>query len=124
MMDGSLTREVSPTATEHGMMVQPGESRRQRLAMKMATGSGKTMAMSLCIAWSYFHALYEDDSPMTTAFAVLAANLIVFERLVTPTLRRRVKALPLIHHVWAWIRTRQIVKPIYPSSVIVIASQP
>jgi type III restriction enzyme len=66
---------------EHGMTIQPGESRRQRLAMKMATGSGKTMAMSLCIVWSFFHALYEADSPMTTSFLVIAPNLIVFERL-------------------------------------------
>jgi type III restriction enzyme len=66
---------------EHSMTIQPGEPKRQRLAVKMATGSGKTMAMSLCIAWSYFHALYEPDSPMTTSFLVIAPNLIVFERL-------------------------------------------
>jgi len=66
---------------EHGMTIQPGEPKRQRLAIKMATGSGKTMAMSLCVAWSYFHALYERDSPMTTSFLVIAPNLIVFERL-------------------------------------------
>lgn len=66
---------------EHGMTIQPGEPKRQRLAIKMATGSGKTMAMSLCIVWSYFHALYEADSPMTTSFLVIAPNLIVFERL-------------------------------------------
>jgi len=47
----------------------------------MATGSGKTMAMSLCIAWSYFHALYEPDSPMAASFLVIAPNVIVFERL-------------------------------------------
>ena len=39
--------------------IQPDETRRARLAFKMATGSGKTMAMSLCIAWSYFHYLRE-----------------------------------------------------------------
>jgi type III restriction enzyme len=66
---------------EHGMLLQPGETKRQRLAMKMATGSGKTMAMSLCVVWSYFHALYEPGSPMTTSFLVIAPNLIVFERL-------------------------------------------
>ncbi len=66
---------------EHGMTIQPGEPKRQRLAIKMATGSGKTMAMSLCVVWSYFHALYEDDSPMATSFLVIAPNLIVFERL-------------------------------------------
>ncbi len=66
---------------EHGMLLQPGETKRQRLAMKMATGSGKTMTMSLCVVWSYFHAFYEPGSPMTTSFLVIAPNLIVFERL-------------------------------------------
>lgn len=66
---------------EHGLMIQPGEPKRQRLAIKMATGSGKTMAMSLCVVWSYFHALYETDSPLTMSFLVIAPNLIVFERL-------------------------------------------
>ncbi|MEO8967314.1 MAG: DEAD/DEAH box helicase family protein, partial [Solirubrobacteraceae bacterium] len=69
--------------SEHGMTITPGEPKRQRLAIKMATGSGKTMAMSLCVVWSYFHALYEDASPMTTSFLVIAPNLIVFERLKT-----------------------------------------
>jgi type III restriction enzyme len=69
--------------SEHGMTIQPDEPKRQHLAMKMATGSGKTMAMSLCIVWSYFHALYETDSPMTTSFLVVAPNIIVFERLKT-----------------------------------------
>jgi type III restriction enzyme len=63
------------------VLIDPGETRRQRLAMKMATGSGKTMAMSLCIAWSYFHARREEGSPMATSFLVIAPNLIVFERL-------------------------------------------
>ncbi len=86
---------------EHGMTIKPGESRRQRLAMKMATGSGKTMAMSLCIVWSYFHALYEQDSPMTTSFLVIAPNLIVFERLKSDfgdgaTFRRE----PLVPSEW------------------------
>lgn len=63
------------------IMIDPAETKRQRLAMKMATGSGKTMAMSLCIAWSYFHARREDGSPMATSFLVIAPNVIVFERL-------------------------------------------
>jgi type III restriction enzyme len=87
---------------EHGMTIQPGEPKRQRLAMKMATGSGKTMAMSLCIVWSYFHALYEPDSPMTTSFLVVAPNIIVFERLKADfgdaaTFRRD----PLVPPEWA-----------------------
>jgi type III restriction enzyme len=87
---------------EHGMTIPAGEPRRQRLAMKMATGSGKTMAMSLCMVWSYFHALYERDSPMTTSFLVIAPNLIVFERLKSDfgdgaTFRRE----PLVPPEWA-----------------------
>ncbi len=87
---------------EHGMTIQPGEPKRQRLAIKMATGSGKTMAMSLCIVWSYFHALYEDDSPMATSFLVIAPNVIVFERLKSDfgdaaTFRRD----PLVPPEWA-----------------------
>jgi len=87
---------------EHGMTIQPGEPKRQRLAMKMATGSGKTMAMSLCVVWSYFHALYESESPMTTSFLIIAPNLIVFERLKSDfgdaaTFRRD----PLVPPEWA-----------------------
>lgn len=61
----------------------PTETKRQRLAFKMATGSGKTMAMSLAIVWSYFHALREPGSPMATSFLLIAPNVIVFERLKT-----------------------------------------
>ena len=87
---------------EHGMTIQPGELKRQRLAIKMATGSGKTMAMSLCIVWSYFHAVYEHGSPMTTSFLLIAPNLIVFERLKSDfgdaaTFRRD----PLVPPEWA-----------------------
>src|SRR5207237_8120161 len=64
-----------------GILIDPSETKRPRLAFKMATGSGKTMAMSLCIVWSYFHALFEEGSPMTMAFLVVAPNVIVFERL-------------------------------------------
>jgi type III restriction enzyme len=74
--------DLLPYASQQ-ILIQPGETRRARLAFKMATGSGKTMAMSLCIAWSYFHALREPGSPMTSSFLVIAPNIIVFERLKT-----------------------------------------
>jgi type III restriction enzyme len=74
--------DLLPYASQQ-ILIQPGETRRARLAFKMATGSGKTMAMSLCIAWSYFHALREPESPMTSSFLVIAPNIIVFERLKT-----------------------------------------
>lgn len=68
---------------EHPVMIQPADAQRRRLAFKMATGSGKTKAMSLCVVWSYFHAIREEDSPLATAFLVVAPNVIVFERLRT-----------------------------------------
>ena len=61
--------------------VNPDDDVWPRYAMKMATGSGKTKVMSLAIVWSYFHALRESDSPMTTNFLLLAPGLTVFERL-------------------------------------------
>jgi type III restriction enzyme len=52
-----------------------------RYAFKLATGAGKTKVMSLCIVWSYFHALRESDSEMARHFVVIAPNLTVYERL-------------------------------------------
>ncbi len=52
-----------------------------RLVIKMATGSGKTKVMSLLLAWSYFHKLYEADSQLARNFLVIAPNIIVLDRL-------------------------------------------
>jgi type III restriction enzyme len=52
-----------------------------RYVIKMATGSGKTKVMGLAIAWSYFHALREPDSPLSSTALIVAPNLIVYERL-------------------------------------------
>ncbi|OHA06811.1 MAG: hypothetical protein A3B34_02575 [Candidatus Sungbacteria bacterium RIFCSPLOWO2_01_FULL_54_21] len=52
-----------------------------RYVFKMATGSGKTKVMSLVIVWSYFHKLYESNSPLAKNFVLIAPNIIVFERL-------------------------------------------
>ena len=54
-----------------------------RYVVKMATGSGKTKVMSLLIAWSYFHKLYEPDSTLSRNFLVIAPNIIVLDRLRT-----------------------------------------
>ncbi len=37
--------------------------------------------MSLCIVWSYFHALRESHLEMARHFVVIAPNLTVYERL-------------------------------------------
>ena len=53
----------------------------QRYAIKMATGSGKTKVMSLALAWSFFHKLYEPDSDLARNFLMIAPNIIVLDRL-------------------------------------------
>lgn len=52
-----------------------------RYVIKMATGAGKTKIASLIIVWSYFHKLYEKDSPLSKNFLVISPNIIVLNRL-------------------------------------------
>lgn len=52
-----------------------------RYVLKMATGAGKTKVLSLLIAWSFFHKLYEPDSALARNFLVIAPNIIVLDRL-------------------------------------------
>ena len=52
-----------------------------RYVVKMATGAGKTKVLSLLIAWSYFHKLYEPDSTLARNFLLIAPNIIVLDRL-------------------------------------------
>lgn len=52
-----------------------------RYVLKMATGAGKTKVLSLLIAWSFFHKLYEADSTLSRNFLVIAPNIIVLDRL-------------------------------------------
>ena len=54
-----------------------------RFVVKMATGAGKTKVLSLLIAWSYFHKLYEADSGLARNFLLIAPNIIVLDRLRT-----------------------------------------
>ena len=52
-----------------------------RYVIKMATGAGKTKVLSLLIAWSYFHKLYETGSSLARNFLLIAPNIIVLDRL-------------------------------------------
>lgn len=54
-----------------------------RYVVKMATGAGKTKVLSLLIAWSYFHKLYEPGSTLSRNFLLIAPNIIVLDRLRT-----------------------------------------
>lgn len=60
--------------------IAPAEDAWTRYAFKIATGAGKTKIMSLAIAWSYFHSLYE-NSDLARDFLIIAPGVTVFERL-------------------------------------------
>jgi len=53
----------------------------RRFVIKMATGAGKTKVLSLALAWSFFHKLYEPDSKLSRNFLVIAPNIIVLDRI-------------------------------------------
>jgi type III restriction enzyme len=53
----------------------------RRFVVKMATGSGKTKVLSLALAWSFFHKLYEPESGLARNFLVIAPNIIVLDRI-------------------------------------------
>jgi type III restriction enzyme len=69
------------TAELQALGITEDEDSWSRYAFKLATGAGKTKVMSLCIVWSYFHALRESESEMARHFVVIAPNLTVYERL-------------------------------------------
>ena len=53
----------------------------RRFVIKMATGSGKTKVLSLVLAWSFYHKLYEPGSGLARNFLVIAPNIIVLDRI-------------------------------------------
>lgn len=53
----------------------------RRFVVKMATGTGKTKVLSLVLAWSFFHKLYEPESALSRNFLVIAPNIIVLDRI-------------------------------------------
>jgi type III restriction enzyme len=74
-----LLRFDASGAVSHGMFAEDWP----RYVLKMATGAGKTKVLSLLIAWSFFHKLYEPDSTLARNFLVIAPNIIVLDRLRT-----------------------------------------
>lgn len=53
----------------------------RRFVVKMATGTGKTKVLSLVLAWSFYHKLYEPGSGLARNFLVIAPNIIVLDRI-------------------------------------------
>ena len=64
------------------VLVNPAEDRWARYVFKMATGSGKTKVMSLAVVWSYFNARREQAADYAQTFALIAPNVIVYQRLL------------------------------------------
>ena len=78
----ALVAEFSGRDAEiEALGVNPDEDAWPRYAFKIATGAGKTKIMSLVIAWSYFHSIYEEGSDLARDFVVIAPGVTVFERL-------------------------------------------
>lgn len=75
-------RRYFPESHQEGTQELPEENL-LRYALKMATGSGKTIVMALAVVWSYFHKLRVTGSKMADNFLIVAPNVIVFERLET-----------------------------------------
>lgn len=72
-----LLRYDSSGRVSHGMFDETWT----RYVVKMATGTGKTKVLGLALVWSYFHKLYEAESPLSQNFLVIAPNIIVLNRL-------------------------------------------
>lgn len=73
-------RRYFPELEQEGQQELP-EKDLLRYAIKMATGSGKTMVMALVIVWSYFNRLREGSRHHADNFLIVAPNVIVYERL-------------------------------------------
>jgi type III restriction enzyme len=72
-----------------------------RMAVKMATGSGKTMVIALAMVWSYLHRRFEHGSGLADNFMLIAPNVIVFERLKVDFEGGRIfHELPLVPPEW------------------------
>ncbi|MBF0620082.1 MAG: DEAD/DEAH box helicase family protein [Candidatus Omnitrophica bacterium] len=74
-----LIRFDSSGAVSAGMFFETW----RRFVIKMATGSGKTKVLSLVLAWSYFHKMYEEGSALARNFLVITPNIIVLDRIRT-----------------------------------------
>lgn len=80
--------EVAPrrSATK-GLLEQIGKANEEanpallRLAMKMATGSGKTTVMAMLIAWQTVNAVRKESKDFSRAFLIVAPGITIKDRL-------------------------------------------
>lgn len=64
------------------MSVDPSEDIWPRYCYKMATGSGKTFVMGLCLVWQFFNDKFDEDLDSASDFLMVCPNLIVLDRLI------------------------------------------
>jgi type III restriction enzyme len=80
--------EVAPgRAASKGLLDQIGKANEEanpalfRLALKMATGSGKTTVMAMLIAWQSVNAARKDSKDFSRAFLIIAPGITIKDRL-------------------------------------------
>jgi len=100
-MDGDrLLRRWIPELDKDAVQELPQENL-PRYALKMATGTGKTVVMAMTIVWSYYHRRLVPGSRQASNFLVVAPNVIVFDRLEADFGSNKVfHRLPLIPPEW------------------------
>ncbi len=79
-----------------------------RYCLKMATGSGKTLVISMIIVWQFANAIRSSETKFAKNFLLIAPNIIVLDRLRSDFANGRVfKTLPLLpkHFQWWWDMT-------------------
>ena len=97
-MDGK--RYYVPQSGTGSPLVLPPANLR-RYALRMATGSGKTWAMAMVIAWCRLHRQFVPGSDLSTNFLIVAPNVIVYQRLAKDFEANRIfHQLPLIPFEW------------------------
>lgn len=89
-------RRFLPEIKTEGTIDLP-EQNLLRYAVKMATGSGKTIVMALVMVWSYLNRVIERRDDFADNFLLVAPNVIVLERLERDFLDGAIfKRLPMI----------------------------
>lgn len=100
-LDGKRkVKRYFPELEQEGEQELP-EKNLLRYAIKMATGSGKTMVMAFVIIWSYFNRLREKSNRYADNFLIVAPNVIVYERLAKDYANDLIfKKFPFIPDAW------------------------
>lgn len=109
-MDGRRQiRRRLPDSERESVQDLPPENLR-RYAFRMATGSGKTWAMAMIIAWCRLHRQFVPGSDLSTNFLIVAPNVIVYQRLARDFKANRIfHELPLIPHEWRWAFSQNVI---------------